>query len=89
VVLITGIDESIKSVPNSPNIFPNPAEDVITVMGLEGRASIRIMSLTGQLVLEREMDREEVISVDGWPRGIYVVTIMNNLSVVTKKIILR
>ena len=88
-VLITGVNEPLTPIANSVSIFPNPAENIITVTGLDNQATMKIMNVTGQVVYEAKVLSDEVIPVERWPRGIYIVTIMNNLSVVTKKIVLR
>jgi hypothetical protein len=88
-VLITAANEPSMPIANSMNIFPNPAEKSITITGLDHQVTMRIMNVTGQVVYESKISPDEVIPVENWPRGMYIVTIMNNLSVVTKKIILR
>jgi hypothetical protein len=88
-VLITGVDESSDPVMASVEIFPNPAQDEITLTGLGENSTIRILNTASQRVYDSHASSEVNISVGGWPRGIYFVMIINNQSVLTRKIILR
>jgi len=88
-VLITGVNESSDPVMASVEIFPNPAQDEITLTGLGENSTIRILNTASQRVYDSHASSEVNISVGGWPRGIYFVMIINNQSVLTRKIILR
>lgn len=56
------------------NIFPNPAYDQITLVGNQSVRSIRIVSLTGKVLIE-DFPSSEIVSVDiaSLPEGIYLI----------------
>jgi PKD repeat protein len=88
-ILITGVDEYLDPVLASLEIFPNPARHEITLTGISENSTIRIWNASSQLVYDTHASTEVNISVGDWPRGIYFVMIIENQSVVTRKIILR
>lgn len=89
---ITGPDNVIV-IENSPNItvFPNPANSVITVSGLDasGTALIKIVSYEGSIVSSTTAEKTDVkeIDVSKLKRGIYFIQIMQNNKVNTLKFI--
>ena len=70
------------------NIYPNPANDVVTITGLEGGELITIFNLAGNCVFQTIAagDREN-ISISGLPKGLYLVKITKGKAEKTVKII--
>lgn len=88
-ILITGLSELPDPTLPSLNIFPNPAQDKITLVGITENSMIRVLNASGQLWYETRASSEINVSVDAWPRGIYFVMMIDNHTTVAKKIILR
>jgi len=88
-VLITGFSESLDPATASLNVFPNPAEDQVSVRGLSNPSTIKVINAFGQQVYENTTSSDVNIQVSQWSRGIYFVIIVSNQSVHTQKIILR
>jgi len=88
-VLITAISESLDSVSSSLSVFPNPAQDQISIVGISGLSSIKVINAFGQEVYENTTSSDVNIQVNHWSRGIYFIVIVNNQSVYKQKIILQ
>lgn len=91
-VISTGIAESEIS---SFSIFPNPANDQLTIRlndGFSKNSSLRILNSLGQIVLEKELSAGEktvVIDIAGFAEGIYFLNITGEKSFVSQKLIIR
>ncbi len=72
-------------------VSPNPATDFIQIQNKQARdVKIRIFDITGKLRLETmESDSQITIQTQSWPRGIYMVNILNGAQQFSKKIILE
>jgi len=78
--------KDIKSV----EVYPNPATDFISLSGLEIGSEIKLISLTGSLVLSNMAQRcHEQLSLSGVEKGIYFIVIESNSKLVSKKMIIR
>ena len=84
--LVVSVESSILS---DFKIFPNPANDLLTLQAKEKRLySIEITSLNGQLILSREIEgTSHQIDLSSFPKGIYFITIRSKDFVTTEKII--
>lgn len=87
-VLITGFSEPIGTT-NLLSIYPNPAEDQISIRGLADLSSVKILKANSEEVYETETSSDLNIPVSQWSRGIYFIIIATNHSIHTQKIILR
>jgi hypothetical protein len=84
VVVATGINEAGVLVASS--LYPNPAAEVVTVdLGANlGAASYTVSDLTGRVVLIGNLNNTRTsIQVNGFPSGLYTVTLRSNASVKT------
>ncbi len=71
-------------------IFPNPANDVISIQLNEGvhNANVEIYSLSGELLIKQEIDATSSISVSSLEKGTYIVKLlMDNLMISTGKFV--
>ncbi len=57
------------------NVHPNPFSDYIHIQGHKQIVSVSISSLTGQIVLHKQLNGEQTIQVSHLPKGIYLVTL--------------
>jgi hypothetical protein len=59
--------------------FPNPAKDVVTVSGLSGRNTLRLLDATGrQLTVRNTLNAVEQLYLAGFPSGNYVLQIIKD-----------
>lgn len=61
-------------------IYPNPAKNVINISGVEEGESIKIMDITGQILLTTKADSDKTeINISKYSRGIYFVVAGENV----------
>jgi len=70
------------------NIFPNPTESKITIEGLNERALVSVTNLEGKSLSNFEMQANETINLN-LESGIYILKIVSEGKVATKKVIIR
>src|ERR1051326_6943238 len=70
---VTGIDES--AFPNQGNIYPNPANNVISIAGLDPNGDlVRVFDSLGRLILSEEVRSDRIVlNCSFWPDGIYLI----------------
>lgn len=70
-------------------IFPNPAEDHLTIQSPEGRFHYQLHDLTGRLLLSGNGESQEMISVSALPAGVYMLRLQSDSQTITQKVIVR
>ena len=80
---ITSIDDI------SLSIYPNPAHDLINIKGLKGKAKIIIYDLTGRELLTQQINANSNTIVVSELKGIYLVNIVVQEKIFTKKILIK
>lgn len=76
VELVTGIGEAQRA---PVTIAPNPANDLVRVQGIEGRAAYSILDATGRTAAAGSLVNG-TLSVAGLPNGAYVLTVVDGAS---------
>jgi hypothetical protein len=71
---------------NDFNIYPNPADDYLSIGGLNENADVAIFDLTGKLIYNSELCNSQ-IDVSNFQSGIYMMKIETAKGVVTKKFV--
>jgi hypothetical protein len=69
---------------NAISIYPNPVKNVLYINGLEGSATVQVVSLVGNVLINTVVDNGS-IDVSKLPQGIYVVKINGQLFKVSKQ----
>lgn len=67
-------------------IYPNPADTFVEVKNLKGKADYKIYSADGRLVLDGKLDGQR-INVAGLVKGMYIITIKDELKTYNTKLI--
>lgn len=71
-----------------PEIFPNPAREVVFVAEAKG-AFAELYTATGELVLARQLDEAVTrLRLEGLANGVYIMKIRNNTSITSQKLII-
>ena len=66
-------DELLSTSAPSPEMYPNPASDVLFVTGPSG-TTVEAWNAAGEKVLAKTLDGSQTsVDVSGWPAGMYVV----------------
>ena len=69
------------------NVYPNPAKDVVCIEAAQNIYQVTLMSLTGAILEERKANAQQVkLNLEGYSKGIYVVRIVTDEGVETRKI---
>ena len=88
------IIESIGNISSYLNIYPNPTNSWVTIeTKVEINSDIRILNLFGEIIetVDYEMfnDKFEKINMSEFSKGIYIIQLINNQSIINHKIILQ
>jgi len=96
---MTGFDGSLDyshvavvktAVAASMSLYPNPANDIITVAGLSEPGVITVISSSGSTLLNVNANSSSsVIDVSNLPSGVYVISFSNQKSNINKKLLIR
>lgn len=71
-------------------IYPNPANDQITVAGVKAGAELLILDAHGRVVLNRTLDGSNEIDISGLAKGMYYVKLQNaSRSLAIQKLIIE
>jgi hypothetical protein len=78
-------------------MYPNPAKNVLNLsfaVTEQSDISVRIATLTGQIVYHEDINRfsgnyMKALDTSNYPSGVYLVTITNNKSTITEKLIIE
>ncbi len=89
---LTGLSET-KLNNSVVSIFPNPTKDIINV-NIEGSGeapvSLSIYNVLGKLVyLEKNVKHKVVINSSTWLSGVYIISLQQNESIISRKIIIE
>jgi len=85
-IIVTDMEENISS---NIQVYPNPTQNLLNIKA-ENILSIRIISITGQLVLDMEAKgNKAVIDVNELKPGVYFVNIDTQSGSVSRKIIVK
>jgi hypothetical protein len=69
-------------------MYPNPAEDYVTLSGLQGGETLRILNANGRtLITHHATNSQETVPVSSLSKGTYFVRIMKNSTAITLKLI--
>jgi pimeloyl-ACP methyl ester carboxylesterase len=71
--------------------FPNPFKDLLWIDFLDRDASIKIYSVSGQLVFQIASVQEKSISIntDNWPTGLYVIDVQSEFGATKREKVLK
>lgn len=80
---------SPKKMDSEITIYPNPANDYLTISSVTGLKHINIQSLTGTIIWSSDFSGElkSVIPIRGLADGLYVIKILTSDILITKKFI--
>jgi hypothetical protein len=70
------------------SIYPNPASSYIQLQGISKDSLIQLYSMTGKKVLQTKVDSGDRIALE-FSTGVYLVRVMSDSKVITKKLIIN
>lgn len=81
--IATDIGEN--TIGSKVSLYPNPFNEVISIVGKESLGRIQVSNLFGQLVLDVQTpDASFVIPTEQWSNGVYIVTVKDRTMKVVK-----
>lgn len=69
------------------NIYPDPASASFSIHGTDGISTILIYDLNGKVMLCKQVQPDENISIRNFPTGLYIVRIITGEGTIEKKIL--
>ena len=72
---------------NELSIYPNPVKDGFRVSGINGLTMLKLSDINGKVLLTKEINKNEYVSVSSLPRGMYIVKISSEGKEMEQKII--
>ncbi len=79
---------SIAALNSGVTIYPNPAKDRISIMGIQNqKINLAIYDCTGALVMQKQLLNNNQIDVSSLSKGIYLMKIINSNKDLTYKFI--
>ena len=89
-VTLVGNQEHKNNQSFQVNIFPNPAEDKVSINSSEAIRQIDLINYTGQTVLLKQMnDKEVTLNMNGLKPGIYIAQIKTEKGIMIRKVVLK
>ncbi|MFP4557703.1 MAG: DUF5689 domain-containing protein [Bacteroidales bacterium] len=84
IIEISNVDETLNS---SFAVYPNPAKHNLNITGKSVINSVRVFSITGQLVKEVNVNKTSAnISIEDLNSGLYIVQVVTNAGTTSQKI---
>lgn len=80
------IDEVTKE--NNIVIFPNPAQNILNIQGINTSANIDIIDLTGRKVFSTKYESQHPIDISSLQNGTYIVRVITNKMIKNEKLII-
>jgi hypothetical protein len=74
---------------NSIRVYPNPAEDILYIDGLQEKTRYVLLTSTGLIVSEGEIEPSTFINLDGISNGYYILQIQLYDTLFTQKILVQ
>lgn len=71
------------------NIYPNPAQNFVTVEGVDQASNVIILNSLGTEVLHQKINMSGRINIQQLPKGLYVVKVVNAQNERTSKLIVE
>lgn len=83
-----GITEN--EIVNQLNVFPNPANNFVTITNLPANSIIRLTDVSGKLIYTSKVaDEQTVIGTENFGSGVYFISVESNGNVVNRKLVIN
>lgn len=82
---ITDINNSITN--PSVKLYPNPTSESFYISGFEGLATLKLIDISGKVILTKQVSSEDKISISTLPKGIYIVELITKKKVIKMKLV--
>jgi hypothetical protein len=82
------IVQSVTEMEASFSLYPNPANDRVTISGWDTNASVTITDISGRIVRQEQL-RSNQIDTAMLTEGIYVVTLTEGAKTASKRLVIQ
>jgi hypothetical protein len=84
----SNIIKLFNKVTNQITIYPNPAKDVITISGLQGKGQLQLTNMQGDVLMQQNVQAQSmVINLSTFANGTYILKYLNNKTTTIQKLI--
>jgi hypothetical protein len=83
--VVASIGERTSAKPGV-QLYPNPATNLINIT-VEEASAIEVYNIEGKLIMQTNIEKQEIISCENWPIGIYFVKVSNAKGIETLKLV--
>ncbi len=74
---ITGL--KILKTTNGTGIYPNPASNFVSIMGITERTNVNVYNLIGAMLLQKQLNEtDNTINISALPKGMYIVILTSS-----------
>lgn len=84
---VTGIQHV--NINKAIKVFPNPATNIINIVGVTDNTKVRLYDMVGRLVVEKEVDSNTTIDTDQITGGIYTLSVESEIGITTNRIVIN
>ena len=70
-------------------IYPNPSKGKFNISGLQSKTTIRVLDVSGKILLTKMMNADGSIDLSEFSKGIYLLELRNNESSEVQKIVIE
>ena len=71
----------------SVNIYPNPVTEGFYINGLKGTGTLTFTDLSGKVLLTKQINSNDYVSVGYLPKGVYVIRIITTNGTIERKVL--
>ena len=83
--VITGFEDSAAA---NVKLYPNPTRGIVTIAGIK-KATIEVYNISGKRISRFENSSGQIIDLSSQPNGVYIIKILEDNFVSTKRVILN
>ena len=80
---------SVEEFYGNLNIFPNPTNGLFQINGIENGSSVELFDITGKNVLSEIVNNSQILSLEGFNQGTYMLKIQTAEQQIVRKIVLQ
>lgn len=84
-IINVGVEQT--KMNNSIKIYPNPTEESFCISGFEGVAAMKLIDISGKLILSKQITVNETILINNLSQGVYIVKLITAGGIVERKLV--
>jgi hypothetical protein len=85
ITISTGLNQLIDN--SAIQLFPNPTSNNFQIIGLDGKAILKLVDMDGKEIVIKQVTNNESVSLSWLPKGLYIVRLITKDGIMAKKIL--